>query len=90
MILSNIKNNNVIISNEPGAFFKVKDSLYEYAKMMSDVLPNEDGKGGADHFVSTVRAIEALKNALDNGDCGDDDALHQPGCAGGGNRHNYS
>lgn len=59
LIISNILGDQVI-SDEAGKFYKVADSTEEYAEMIEPICLSEDGRGGSDHFISTIRSINSL------------------------------
>ena len=59
MIISNILGDQVI-SDKAGQFYKVADSTEEYAEMIEPICLKGDGRGGSDHFISTIRSINSL------------------------------
>ncbi len=59
MITGNIVGDRVVPQTR-GSFFKVADSIKDYAELMDPLCRNSDGKGGSDHFMSVIRSVDAL------------------------------
>jgi len=60
MIISNLYDSQRALSDKPGSFYLVSETLHKYAETVEPLCAAEDGQGENDHFTSTMREISRL------------------------------